>query len=102
MISLEEITGEIAALEAEKPTFVSMQKLASLYIVRDHMVIGAKQAAEPAPVSDVLPDMGDSEFFQAIAGKNASEVWEIVNETMDTLKIMEPRLYAGVLRKIQQ
>ena len=39
LISLEQISGEIAALEEEKPTYVIMQKLADLYTVRDHMVL---------------------------------------------------------------
>ena len=100
MISIEQISGEIAALEAEPPTFASMHKLADLYIVRDHMIVGTKSIAEAAP--DVLPEMGDSEFFRAVTGQDAGKIWQIINETMETLKVMEPRLYNGVLRKIQE
>ena len=39
MITMEQINGEIAVLEEEKPTYTVMQKLAALYTVRDHMVI---------------------------------------------------------------
>ena len=96
MISLEQISGEIAALEEEKPTYVSMQKLANLYIVRDHMIL------EPVKTvtQDYVTGVSDSEFSKAISGKSVSEVMKIVDELMDTIMVVNPKLYDSVLRKL--
>ena len=98
MISLEQVSGEIAALEEEKPTHALMQKLANLYVVRDHLVI--PQQTEPViAVSDVISTMGDSEFLQAIDGKKTKLVIDIIDELMSALQVLNPSLYSSVIRK---
>ena len=92
MITIEQVNGEIAVLEQETPTHVLMQKLAALYVVRDHLAIGRTAAAVQA--------VSESEFSQAMAGKDTEFVLSIVDELMNTLKIIQPRLYASVIRKL--
>lgn len=101
MISLEQITGEIAVLEEEKPTHTSMQKLAALYIVRDHLVVGT-QPTTPAVVSnEVIPTLDiDSPFLHAIYGKKASDVLPVINELVETVQMLNANLYDGFMRKI--
>ncbi|MBQ6413009.1 MAG: hypothetical protein IJI19_05990 [Ruminococcus sp.] len=98
MISIEQINGEIAVLEDEKPTFAVMQKLADLYTVRDHIVIHPVQ--ENPPDNLVSMDSG-TEFAQAVSGRDIKEVLAVVDELMSTLQVINPRMYAGVLRKIE-
>lgn len=43
---------------------------------------------------------GDSDFFTAIDGRKASEMWAVMDELMSTLEVINPRLYEGVMRKI--
>lgn len=43
----------------------------------------------------------DNEFLQAINGKDADKVWAVIGELMDTIALTNPRLYAGILRKIE-
>lgn len=85
-------------------------RLAAYYTIRDHLN-GADiplTYGDAPPVSvetkaeTIIGTHGDSEFLTLIAGKEASQVLKVIDETMDALKVMEPRLYAGVLRKIQQ
>lgn len=94
MISLEQITGEIAALEEEVPTHAVMQKLAALYTVRDHMILQA-----PAVVSEVIVPVSDSEFMRAIEGMETNKFLSVMDELMTTLIAVNPRLYESVLRK---
>ena len=99
MISLEQINGEISALEEEKPTYVLMQKLANLYVVRDHLVL----PTQPEPsviVSEVISATSNSAFMQAIDGKSTKEVLFVVDELMDALQVLNPALYNNVLRKV--
>ena len=103
MISIEQINGEIAVLEEQVPTHVIMQKLAALYIVRDHMGIAPVDNGT-APVSvvqmDTMPKYGDTEFYELIAGKPIVDVMAQVNELMATVQVLNPRLYDSVIRKL--
>lgn len=103
MISMEQISGEIAALEEEKPTHSVMQKLAALYTVRDHMVLAAQPAPASAIVSETIPDTGinSGEFLQAISGMEIKELLPILEDLMSTLQVVQPRLYDGVMRKVK-
>ena len=44
---------------------------------------------------------GESEFAQTINGRDQSEVWPVMDELMSTIKVMNERLYNGVMRKLQ-
>ena len=99
MISIEQINGEIAVLEEEKPTHVAMQKLASLYVVRDHMGIGEPQVA----IIQRMPAIGTkSEFAQRIDGMDITAFALIKDELMNTLAIINPKLYSGVMAKLAE
>ena len=91
MISIEEISGEIARLEAQPTTMVTIEKLASLYVVRDHLTISAPTGEIPE---------GESEYYCACAGKTVCEVMSVMDELMDALMIIQPRLYSAVLQKL--
>ena len=52
MISIDELNEEIIIIENEPATHTSMQKLANLYIVRDHILSNNKVVAE---YRDILP-----------------------------------------------
>ena len=101
MISLEQITGEIAILEEEKPTHVVMQKLAALYTVRDHLMLGTQPTAPVMVSNEVIPTLDiDSPFLHAIYGKKASDVLPVINELVETVQILNSNLYDGFMRKI--
>ena len=102
MISIEQINGEIAVLEEQVPTHVIMQKLASLYIVRDHMGIAPVDGAAPVSVvqMDTMPKYGDSEFLEMIAGKPIVDIMKQIDELMATVQVLNPRLYDSVIRKL--
>lgn len=102
MITIEQINGEIAALNSERPTYVVMEKLAALYTVRDHITIGTETKAQPVVVNSKVPKISDSEFSQLIDGTEQEKIWPVIDELMSTIKIMQPRLYNGVVLKISQ
>lgn len=43
---------------------------------------------------------GNSEFFTAIDGRNATEMWELMDELMEAISVVNPKLYESVMRKI--
>jgi hypothetical protein len=95
LISIEELDKSILELEQRDTTYVNCSKLADLYTVRDHL--SGQQSKQPTPLST----SGDSEFLQAVDGKDSVQVWKIMDELVGTLKVVNSRAYDSVMRKIQ-
>lgn len=95
MIDLDEINRTILKLEQNDTTFATCEKLADLYIVRDHLTA---QAPKQLPQLDIT---GDSPFLKAIDGKDSIKIWAIIDELMESERIVNPRVYDSVMRKIE-
>ena len=121
MLDKAEIRKEIARLEYEESSYPNYAKLADLYVIRDkmqedelgsrssrvHAYSGAHapavQAEGPqAAATQMVGSYGDSDFLRAIAGKDPSKVWPIVDELMDTLAIVNAKVYHSVMQKVQR
>ena len=55
-------------------------------------------SAAPAPVEVY----GDSDFLRAVADVSQDKAWEIMDELMDNLKIVNERVYNSVMRKLEK
>ena len=113
MLDAAEIRKEIARLEYEESDYKNYAKLADLYVLRKQMqeeergdggrYVGyysgapAPMAAEPATVGEY----GDSEFLLAVAGKDPAKAWTVIDELMDTLALVNRKVYDSVMRKIK-
>lgn len=95
MLNPDEINKEILMLEKKDTTYATCERLAWLYIVRDHLT--GQQQHQPTP----LDISGDSEFLQAVDGKDSAAAWAIIDELMSTLAVVNNRVYATVLAKMQ-
>ena len=93
MINIDEVNGEIARLEAQPTTMVTVEKLAALYVVRDHLTIS------PPVTGDSIPQ-GESEYYCACAGHTICEVMGVMDDLMSALMVIQPRLYSAVLSKL--
>ena len=101
MISIEQINGEIAALEEERPTHVVMGKLANLYTVRDHIVISDQPQVTTVP--STIPEMLiESDFVKAVEGEDTRKVMQVMAELMDAVAVTNPRLYEATMRKLSE
>lgn len=106
LLDPKEIDLEIAKWEYLESSYENYAKLADLYIIRDHMALPAEAAhayeaecsAEPAPI---VGHYGNSDFYEAISGKDPARVWSIMDDLMDTIHTVNPRVYDGVMRKIR-
>lgn len=59
----------------------------------------------PEPENHAEPTIdyySDTEFSEAVDGRAVSEIMPIIDELMSVLQATNPRLYAGVMRKIEQ
>lgn len=58
--------------------------------------VNGKNGAEAAPLL-----ISESEFAKAVVGKDIKEVLSVMDETMEALTTLNPRLYDGILRKLR-
>lgn len=121
MLDAAEIRKEIARLEYEESDYKNYAKLADLYVIRKqmqeeeqgsrsmrlHAYSGApaptvQTAAPQAEDPQTVGNYGDSDFLRAIAEKNPSKIWPIVDELMDTLSVVNAKVYNSVMQKIKR
>lgn len=109
MTNLDIVNEEISELERSKINYQVAEKLAWLYIIRDHLteptdtvnapavVVSRETPAqqEQTPIFDT-----DSEFINTAYGVNVSELLDVLNEHMDVLKVVYPKEYAALMQKI--
>ena len=114
MLDKAEIRAAIAKLEFDESSYSNYAKLASLYVIRDKMqeeergdggrYVGCYSGA-PAPVTAepaTVGEYGDSEFLLAVAGKDPAKAWTVVDELMDTLAMVNSKVYNSVMQKIKR
>lgn len=104
MITERDLLQAIRECEAEPITAQKVSKLADLYIIYDHLFgepYDAMYSGAGQPET-VIQTNGGSEFLRVVDGKKADKVWLIIDELMEATKMLHPRMYDGVLRKIEE
>ena len=96
MLSLDEINSEIIRLEQRDTTYANCERLAPLYIVRDHL----REYTHSDP--QVLKLSEKDEFLKAVNGKNADAVWNIVADMMQVIRSLHPKAYAKMMQDINK
>lgn len=110
MITLHDLETAIAKCQGDShPDVNTCIKLAAYYTIKRAMYEEAPEpsagysfAAPPVEPIETVDYLSDSEFSRAVDGKPLSEVWPVIDELMTTLQIINPRLYAGVLRQLEK
>lgn len=111
MITEKDLQEAIAECQGERhPNANTCIKLAAFYTIKNEMFRKDEHVEIPEqlpsysyasqPEDTITYDSG-SEFSQMIHGKRVDEVLDVMDELMETLQVINPRLYAGVLRKLQ-
>lgn len=106
MFTQSELQDAIDELQNGSHTIQNCGKLASAYIVLDHISQDRgysteyKEPVKAERITDNVGDYGDSEFLHVIKGKNAEDMWLLMDELMSTLTVLNPRLYDSVIDKI--
>ena len=44
---------------------------------------------------------GDSEFLKAVDGRKSDKVWKLIDELVEAVKILHPRMYTTFIDKVQ-
>jgi len=99
MFSESELIKAIEELEKAPLTFQNAEKLAVFYTLYDHL-LSAQRSNNGINKEITIGRYEGSCLYQAISGRNAKEVWRIMNELMKVIKVSQPELYESTLRKI--
>lgn len=113
MITEQALAEAIAECQGERnPNRDTCMMLAAFYIIQDRLYPSSGEKTEPEAAYSYAPPPekqveevtyeSDSEFSQAIRGKSINDVMAVVDEAMDVMKVMLPRLYAGIIRRLQE
>ena len=105
MITEADLTTAIAECQGKRnPDAKTCMMLAAFYTIRREM-FGEEKEAEPsysfapAPVAVIETDR-DSDFARAVDGKEQERVIPVLDELMQTLSVIQPKLYDAVMTKL--
>lgn len=99
MLNRKELQSAIAECENAPANYQNCEKLATLYTLYDHLYAERQQAET---IRETIVDViGDTEFLQAVNGKEAQEVFELMNELIETIRILQPKLYNSVMNRLR-
>ena len=107
MITEQDLKEAIMECEGQRnPNASTCLKLAAFYTIRNEMFgnkdeqVRASYSYDAPVIENTISFDGNSEFARSIDGRKASEIWSIMDELMNTLSVVEPKLYDAVLRKL--
>ena len=116
MITEKEVAQAIEQCMQEPVTGNKRAVLADLIIIQDYLfgeptrAHGVPQMPMPmqsysAPpmeqVETYIETNGDSEFLKAVDGRKADKVWKLIDELVEAVKILHPRMYTTFIDKVQ-
>lgn len=105
MIRIEDLDSAIAECQGKRnPDAKTCIMLAAFYTIKREMFGEEKEAEHysyaPAPVRNTIELDSGSEFARAINGMDLDEFLPIIDELMETLQIIQPRLYDAVMGRL--
>ena len=99
MITEKELLKAINECQQEPITSSKRGILADLFIIHDHL-FGDPYEKEHSFSNGVenttIYTTSDTEFLNAVNGKNADKVWAIIDELMEAVKTLHPKMYDRV------
>lgn len=94
MISLEIIEREINELENKHDTTYNVcERLSWLYTCRDHL--------RPETRDAKTQYLTGSEFLEATSGVSYPALMDVLDEHVQTLAVVQPRVYDALMRRIR-
>ena len=99
MIDLETIEREIDKLEHREASYRLCERLSWLYSVRDHLYekIYPQEGGERLKTA-----LSGSEFLDAANGKPYEDVLKVVDEHLETIRMLYPKTYSALVDKIRE
>ena len=108
MITENDLKSAIAECQGVRnPNAATCIKLSAYYNILDRMQSESdRERVDALPTYSYSADSGlieyssESEFAESVRGKPTNDVMNVLDELMDVLMTIQPRLYQGVMRKL--
>lgn len=112
MITEQDLEQAIAECQGERnPNANTCIKLAAFYTIKNEM-FGKPEQPEHAeivpsysyasePAENTIDYSSGTKFSEVIGGRNPDDIWPIMDELMETVQVLMPRLYDGVMRRLR-
>jgi flagellar motor component MotA len=103
MFSKSELLDAIEELEMSPATYQNAEKLATFYALYDHLYVRKEPMERIESINEVVvDDYGDSEFLQSVMGRKADQIWMVMDELMETVKVLQPKLYQATIDRLKE
>lgn len=102
MIDEKELRLWIARLETEESSWPNYEKLAALYIIQNQHNATPQTMSIPAYSAAHATTYGSSDFLRAVSRVDENRAWDVMDELMDDLKVVNERVYNSVMRKLRE
>lgn len=108
MITEQDLQAAIAECRGKRnPDANTCIKLAAFLIIQEHLYPSVQPtmysyAPPPEQAENRIEYESDTDFGRAVNGKLAADVWPVMDELMDAVHVLQPRLYASVLNKLEE
>lgn len=106
MITEKDLREAIAECEGQRnPNANTCIKLAAFYIIKQHMFPDNSpdlpQYSYSGPIGgDYIDYNSGTEFSDLVNGRRVADVLPIIDELMSTISVVNPKLYASVIREL--
>ena len=106
MITEKDLQAAIAECQGvSKPNRETCMMLAAFYTIQDHLYPAEYNNSTYSYASEQTDQVSynsGTEFSEAIKGKDINTILPILDEAMDAVKTLLPRLYNGIMRKLTE
>ncbi len=93
MVNLETVNQEILDLEKKDTSYATCERLAWLYIVKDHLT--------PEQPRAITGRMAGSDFLQAASGVDVEALLGVLDEHLQSVRILYPAEYKAVVDRVR-
>lgn len=102
MILQQDLLKGIREMENAPQTYQNMQKLATFYTIYEHLYPSNAYQDQIKTVQQEIADYyGDTDFLRLIEGKDAEKLWLLMDELMESVKVLQPRLYDATMQQLK-
>lgn len=108
-MDIVEINEHIRKLKCEETNWQNVEKLAALCTVRNELSEGETRENVPAPQDEparqiaysTRPQESQSEFVEAASAVPFSELMEVLDKHMDSIKLVYPKEYSSIIYRLK-
>lgn len=104
MITIDDLKAAIAECEGERnPNANTCMKLSAYYtLLKEKQGEPEKSSYSHDPAPAIPNYYSETEFGKIIESKETSSVLKVIDEVMTVLQAIQPKMYDGVIRKLNE